>query len=175
VRGPVRRPGSLHSPIVGAALLAAALLGAACHAAAEPAATETRAATDVSDFRLTIVQSGGIAGTLTTASVDGSTMTYTLKNGFCAPGAPCPAGDSESGALDEREVRALRSLVAAEWDALLDDYGRSEGAADLFEYELDIRLAGRTKRVTADDLTMPTELRTIRDALFQAIDSARSR
>src|SRR5688500_16366027 len=132
MRGVRPRPRSLVAPVVAAAFVAAS----ACHPAAEPATTETRAATDVSDFRLTIVQSGGIAGTLTTASLDGSTMIYTLVGGRCLPDSPCSATDTVAGPLPERDVRALRSLVAAEWSSMRDDYGRTEGAADLFEYEL---------------------------------------
>jgi hypothetical protein len=171
MRGSLLRPGSVVAPVVAAALLTAS----ACHPSAELATTETGAATDVSDFRLTIVQSGGIAGTMTTATVDGATMTYTLVGGPCAPEASCSPADTVSGPLPERDVRALRSIVAAEWNSLRDDYGRTEGAADLFDYEVDFRLGDRTKRVTADDLSMPDALRTIRDALFQAIDSARGR
>jgi hypothetical protein len=167
MRGSLLRSGALVAPILATAL------AAGCHPAAERATTETRAATDVSDFRLTIVQSGGIAGATTAASVDGATMTYTLVGGRCAPDTPCSAADTVTGPLPERDVRALRSLVAAEWSSLRDDYGRTEGAADLFEYELDLRLGDRTKRVTADDMSMPESLRAIRDALFQAIDSAR--
>jgi hypothetical protein len=155
-------------PSFAALLAALALLAAACRPATERTPAESRAA-EVSDFELTIVQSGGIAGFVTMSRVDGATMTWAQTRGRG------PAADSASGTLPERDVRVLRALVAAEWDALLDDYGRSEGAADLFEYEIDARLGDRAKRITGDDLTLPPELLAIRDALFQAIDSARGR
>lgn len=161
-------------------LLAAALLlplAAGCRPSADGAGESAAARLpDLSDFRLSIVQSGGIAGTRRTSSVDGATLAWTQTEGrICAAGADCPARDSLSGALPERDVRALQRLVAAQWDSLRPDYGRSEGAADLFEYEIEISLGGRTRRITADDLTLPPALAAIRDRLFQAIDSARGR
>ena len=156
------------APSFAAIVVAIVLLAAACRPAAERAPAGSRTA-DVSDFRLAIVQSGGIAGLVTTSSVDGATMTWAQARGRGA------AADSASGTLPARDVRVLRDLVAIAWDSLRDDSGRSEGAADLFEYELDVRLDGRAKRITGDDLTLPPELLAIRDALLQAIDSARGR
>ncbi len=162
-------------------LLAAAVLVLPLATGCRPSAegTSESAATrlpDLSGFRITIVQTGGIAGVRRTSRVDGATLTYTQTNGrICAEGADCPAADSLSGPLPERDVRAIERLVAAQWESLIEDYGRSEGAADLFEYEVEIAYAGRTRRLTADDLTLPPELGTIRDRLFQAIDSARGR
>lgn len=161
-----------------AALASVLPLAAGCRPSTESGAGESTAtrASNLSDFRISIVQTGGIAGERTVSIADGATLTYTQTGSrICAEGASCPATDSLSGALPERDVRALERLVAERWDSLLEDYGRSEGAADLFEYVIEISYDGRTKRITADDLTLPPELGTIRDRLLQAIDSARGR
>ena len=162
-------------PLVLAAALVLPLAGG-CRSS-DPGPSEGSATqSDISGFRIEIVQTGGIAGIRRTTIADGATLTYTQTSGrICAEGADCPATDSISGTLPERDVRAVQRLVAEQWDSLIDDYARSEGAADLFAYAIEIRHAGETKRITADDLTLPTELGTIRDRLFQAIDSARGR
>ena len=167
----VRRRPALLLP----ALAAAALLVAGCRREAEraPDRRGETVATDLSGSRIEIVQSGGIAGQRTTAIVDGATMTYALITSRGCEGAACT--DTVRGALPERDVRAIFGTVAEQWEAMIDDYGRSEGAADLFAYEIAIAHAGRSRRLTADDLTLPPDLRMLRDRVFQAIDSARGR
>lgn len=163
-------------PLVLAVALVVPLAGGCRSSDPGPGEGSATQSADLSGFRIEIVQTGGIAGIRRTTIADGATLTYTQTSGrICAEGADCPATDSISGTLSERDVRAVQRLVAEHWDSLIEDYARSEGAADLFEYAIEIRHASETKRITADDLTLPTELGTIRDRLFQAIDSARGR
>lgn len=166
----------MQARIVG---LAAALAVAAC---ARSTSTPTSPSTPVDFFgslngaRIELAAEGGIAALSTTRRVthDDRTFVFSMRH-LCAPTA-CPAPmDSASGTLSPAAADSLFSVV---WSLgsmeLHDDYGTSNGAADMLEYTLRVTFDGTSKTVRADDGTMPPPMRQIIAILAGTIDTARA-
>jgi len=85
----------------------------------------------------------------------------------------CPAIDSASGALSVAATDSLFKIILPASLALKDDYGATPGGADMMSYSIRVTTGGSTKTITADDGTMPPELRQIVTAVRQVVDAAR--
>ena len=159
--------------------LAVALgLGACAHGTSVP----TNPSTPVDSFgtlngaRIELTAEGGIAALTTTRRVthDDRSFVFSMRH-ICGP-ATCPAPmDSASGVLS---AVAADSLFGVVWSLgpmqLHDDYGTTNGAADMLEYTLRVTFDGATKTVRADDGTMPPPMRQIVAILAGTIDTARA-
>jgi hypothetical protein len=85
----------------------------------------------------------------------------------------CPALDSASGALSAATTDSLFKIIAPASLALKNDYGVTRGGADMMSYTVRVTTSGSTKTITADDGTMPPELRQIVTSVRQSVDAAR--
>ena len=166
-----------------AALAVAASLGG-CHrnrekaAADAAAAREAQAAALLRQSTITVLRTGGIAGTETEATVDGTKLTYAIvSRRACATGLAClPPTDVASGAMQESTARELFATVDAEGIfGLREDYGTSPTLRDGFVYVVTLRRGNRTKTVRGDDATQPPELARVEAAVFAAVEGARGR
>jgi hypothetical protein len=85
----------------------------------------------------------------------------------------CPMLDSASGSLSAATTDSLFKIVVPVSVTLKDDYGVTRGGADMMSYTIRVTSGGSTKTITADDGTMPPELRQIVTAVRQTVDAAR--
>ena len=86
-------------------------------------------------------------------------------------GAPM---DSVTGTLSPAATDSLFNVVWAQSPfTLRDDYGTTNGAADMISYTLRMTFDGTTKTIRADDGTMPPPMRQIVDAIRGTISAAR--
>jgi hypothetical protein len=85
----------------------------------------------------------------------------------------CPAIDSASGSLSAAATDSIFKIVLPASVGLKDDYGVTRGGADMMSYTIRLTMGGSTKTITADDGTMPPELRQIVSAVHQSIEAAR--
>jgi hypothetical protein len=126
---------------------------------------------------LTLRRHGGIAGLTTEITVDGRQASYVaVTRPACAPTALCPPTDSASGALSPEALESVFDSVAAgKFFELRDDYGATPNAADMFIYELVVRMGDQVKTVRGDDGSRPEGLRRMEEHIQRTIESARGR
>jgi hypothetical protein len=86
--------------------------------------------------------------------------------------ATCPALDSASGSLSATTTDSLFTIILPSL-ALKDDYGVTRGGADMMSYTIRVTAGGSTKTITADDGSMPPELRQVVTAVRETVDAAR--
>jgi hypothetical protein len=86
-------------------------------------------------------------------------------------GAPL---DSASGTLSAAATDSLFNIVLAQSpSSLKDDYGITQGGADMMTYTLTLAAGGNVKTIRADDGTMPEPMRQIVQALRTTVANAR--
>jgi hypothetical protein len=86
-------------------------------------------------------------------------------------GAPL---DSASGTLAAATTDSLFNVVLAQSPfSLADDYGITQGGADMMTYVLKVVAGGNVKTIRADDGTMPDPMRKIVQTLRETIAAAR--
>jgi hypothetical protein len=86
-------------------------------------------------------------------------------------GAPL---DSAAGTLSPAATDSLFDVVLAQTPLLTkDDYGATQGGADMMTYTLRLTLGGATRTIRADDGTMPEPMRAIVQSLHATISAAR--
>lgn len=126
--------------------------------------------------KLELTAEGGIAALQTRYSVDHDSRAYAYsRRQFCSDNCGAPL-DTASGALSPAAADSLFSLVWAESPySLRDDYGRTANAADMVTYTLSVTFDGNTKRISADDGTMPGAMRRIVDATAGIVAAARAK
>lgn len=82
--------------------------------------------------------------------------------------------DSASGTLAASATDSLFNIVLAQAPfSLKDDYGITQGGADMMTYTLKIVAGGNVKTIRADDGTMPQPMRQIVQTLRETISNAR--
>lgn len=86
-------------------------------------------------------------------------------------GAPL---DSASGTLAAAASDSLFDVAVAQTPLLTkDDYGITQGGADMMTYTLTVTLGNSTRTIRADDGTMPEPMRAIVQSLRATISAAR--
>jgi hypothetical protein len=124
--------------------------------------------------KIELVEEGGIAAILTDRVVrhDDRFFLYTRRQ-ICGQGCAAPS-DSVTGTLSPAATDSLFTVVVSQSPfTLKDDYGTTNGAADMIEYTLRMTFDGTTKTIRADDETMPPPMRQIVDAIRGTISAAR--
>jgi hypothetical protein len=82
--------------------------------------------------------------------------------------------DSASGTLTPAATDSLFNIVLAQSPFLLkDNYGTTQGGADMMTYTLTISAEGNVKTIRADDGTMPPQMRQIVQSVRETISAAR--
>ena len=139
--------------------IAAVSLTAACArrdgGAAQAARGESAAMPE--HFHLSVTRSGGIAGMLTTATIDGDTRRYERAERGVR---------QVSGKLPADSVRTIARLVVDSVPEMKADYGRTPNSADMFEYVVEATWGSEADglnsyTVRAYDGTAPDALRRI--------------
>lgn len=137
-----------------------------------------RSSIPLAESQITVRRSGGVAGTETEATVDGSRLTYAIvTRPICESSISCPPpSDAANGAIAADDARALFARVNREGVfELKDDYGISPTLRDGYVHELTLRIGDRTKTVRADDATQPPQLGRVEGEVLEAIRKARGR
>lgn len=152
-------------------VLAAALTG--CGASTGIAA----AGDDFASFNgasVQVVAEGGVAALRLTQNVEHDTRKYaSVQRHICTNDCQAPI-DSVSGVLAANAADSLFTIVLAQQPfSLRDDYGTTNGAADMMVYTIRITAGGNVKTIRADDGTMPPPLHQIVDAVRGTIAAAR--
>jgi hypothetical protein len=113
-----------------------------------------------------VVAEGGIAALRITHSVEHDSRKYvSVQRHICTNDCQAPM-DSVAGTLAPNVTDSLFTIVLAQQPfSLRDDYGTTNGAADMMVYTVRITAGGNVKTVRADDGTMPQPLRRIVDAV----------
>ena len=158
------------------ALLIAAAAAAACARRDPTSASAPRAdrVGALSGARLELVEEGGIAAFATNYAVrhDDRSFAFSRRH-ICSANCPAPL-DSAAGTLSTAASDSLFDIV---WNAqpstLKDDYGTTQGGADMVTYTLRVVLDNETKSIRADDGTMPAAMRKIVDAIHGIVAAAR--
>ena len=124
--------------------------------------------------KLALVAEGGIAALQVQYSVDHDTRAYVYsQRHICSDKCGAPL-DSASGTLSAAAADSLFSLVWAQSPySLRDDYGTTSNAADMMTYTLTVTFESNTKKIRADDGTMPEAMRKIVDATRGIVGAAR--
>jgi hypothetical protein len=147
------------------------------------AATNTVASPDLSsDFgtlngaTLELTAVGGFAGIQVHQMVKHDDRTYVATTRSICAGACRPPIDSVSGTFSPAAADSLFNIA---WQqspfSLKDDYGPTKGGADMMTYTLKVTFDARTKSITADDGTMPAQMRAIVGAMRGTITAASGR
>jgi hypothetical protein len=144
------------------------------------ACSSTNAVTTIDDSGLynapiiELTAEGGIAALSVHHLVrqDDRSYVYTQRH-IC--GQTCtPPLDSASGTLAVAATDSLFKVVLAQSPlSLKDDYGITQGAADMMTYTLKVTFSGNVKTIRADDGTMPQPMRQIVQTLHETISAAR--
>jgi len=124
--------------------------------------------------KIELVEEGGIAALLTNRVVrhDDRFFLYTQRH-LCGQTCPAPL-DSITGTLSSAATDSLFNVVWSQSPFnLKDDYGTTNGAADMFIYTVRMTFDGTTKTIRADDGTMPPQMRQIVDVIRGTISAAR--
>lgn len=124
--------------------------------------------------KIELVEEGGLAAIVTDRLVrhDDRFFVYTRRQ-FCGQTCGAPT-DSVSGTLSPAATDSLFNIVWSQSPfTLRDDYGTTNGAADMVTYTVRMTFDGRTKTIRADDGTMPPPMRQIVDAIRGTIFAAR--
>lgn len=126
--------------------------------------------------RIHLVVQGGIAALQLEYSVDHDTRAYAYsQRHICADKCGAPI-DSASGTLTAAVADSLFNLVWAESPyRLRGDYGTTPNAADMMTYSVTVTFEGNTKKITADDGTMPDPMRRIVQATTGIVAAARAK
>jgi hypothetical protein len=155
----------------------AALIAAAAACARRDSGTARPAPGDSAGvpehFQLSVTRSGGIAGMITSATIDGVTRRYTLST------SRGPGAEGASGELPEATVRAIARLVVDSLPEMRADYGITPGAADMFDYMVEASWGSVANgldahTVHADEGTAPEAMREIIARVFTAIERERA-
>lgn len=126
--------------------------------------------------KLELVAAGGIAGLQTRYGVDHDARVYAYSQRYVCSGTCGAARDTASGTLSAAAADSLFTLVWAQSPySLRDDYGTTANAADMMGYTLTVTFEGNTKKISADDGTMPAAMRAIVDATRGIVAAARAR
>lgn len=159
---------------VSSLLIAAAV--AACARRDPTSATPSRIdnVAALNGARLELVEEGGIAAFSTTRTVRHDDRAFTfVRRHICSANCPAPL-DSASGTLSGAASDSLFNIV---WNAqpatLEDDYGATQGGADMITYTLRVIFDSGTKTIRADDGTMPAAMRKMVDALHGIVAAGR--
>ncbi|MEO7083450.1 MAG: hypothetical protein ABI442_18320 [Gemmatimonadaceae bacterium] len=123
---------------------------------------------------LELTAQGGLAALQQHQLVRHDDRSYVSTNRhLCAPACGAPF-DSTSGTLS---AAATDSLFNIAWHqtpySLKDDYGTTQYGADMMTYTLRVTFDGRTKTITADDGSMPSQMRAIVSAMRGIIAATR--
>jgi len=124
--------------------------------------------------KVELIEEGGIAAILTdrVARHDDRFFLYTRRQ-ICSQGCAAPS-DSVTGTLSPAATDSLFTVVWSQSPfTLKDDYGTTNGAADMIAYTLRMTFDGTTKTIRADDGTMPPPMRQIVDVIRGTISAAR--
>lgn len=126
--------------------------------------------------KLELVAEGGIAALQMKYAVDHDARSWVyVQRHLCTDKCGAPI-DSASGTLSAAAADSLFSLVWSESPyGLRDDYGTTPNAADMMTYTLSVTFEGNTKRIRADDGTMPDAMRRIAEATRGIIAAARGK
>ncbi len=126
--------------------------------------------------KLDLLAQGGIAALQTRYTVDHDTRAYAYSlRHICSDKCDAPI-DSASGTLSPAAADSLFNLVWSESPySLRDDYGTTPNAADMMNYTLSVTFDGSTKKIRADDGTMPDAMRRMADAVRGIVSAARGR
>lgn len=126
--------------------------------------------------KLVLVADGGIAALHVQYAVDHDTRAYAYsQRHICAVNCGAPM-DSASGTLSPAAADSLFSLVWAQAPyGLHDDYGTTAGGADMMTYTLSVTFEGNTKKIRADDGTMPEAMRKMVEATRGIVAEARGK
>lgn len=126
--------------------------------------------------KLELTAEGGIAALQVKYVVNHDTRSYVYsQRHICADNCGAPM-DSASGTLSAAAADSLFSLVWAQSPyGLHDDYGTTSNAADMMTYTLSVTFEGNTKKIRADDGTMPEPMRKIAEAVRGIVAEARGK
>ena len=146
---------------------------AACASTSATEAAQTRLdQASATGARIEILAEGGIAALSVNHVVRHDDRYFLFTQRRICNGV-CPALDSASGALSAATTDSLFKIILPASLALKDDYGVTRGGADMMSYKVLVTAGGSTKTITADDGTMPPELRQIVTAVRQSVDAAK--
>jgi hypothetical protein len=124
--------------------------------------------------KIDVVQEGGFAGLSIRRAVthdDRAFLTSTRR--ICSTGCGAPT-DSASGMLTAGATDSLfAAIVAQDPFSLKDNYGTTQGGADMFTYTVRITANGQSKSVRFDDGSMPEPMQKILLALQTTLFAAR--
>lgn len=103
---------------------------------------------------------------------DDRAYVYTQRQ-ICGQQCNAPL-DSAAGTLAASATDSLFNIVLAQAPfALKDDYGITQGGADMMTYTLKVAASGNVKTIRADDGTMPAPMRQIVQTLREIVANAR--
>lgn len=127
-----------------------------------------------SGAKVEIVAEGGFAALTVTHRIEHDSRAFLFVQRHICSGTNCAAPlDSASGTLSQATTDSLFAGVLAQKNKLQDDYGRTQGGADMFDYMVRITSNGTVKTIHADDGTMPEALRQIVSAIRISVDQGR--
>jgi hypothetical protein len=85
-----------------------------------------------------------------------------------------PPLDTASGTLSAATADSLFRIVLGQRPfSLKDDYGKTPGRGDFFDYTLTVTAGGVVKTIRADDGTMPPQMRRIEQSVRETISPVR--
>jgi hypothetical protein len=153
------------------AVLALSASIAACSSSNAVTVIDDSGLNDVPSVELTA--EGGIAALSVHHLVRSSgSFVYTQRQ-ICGQTCKAPL-DSASGTLALSTTDSLFTAILAQSPfSLNDDYGTTQGGADMMTYVLKVNGLGHRKTIRADDGTMPAAMRQIVQTLRTTVANAR--
>ena len=128
----------------------------------------------LSGASIDVQQDGGYAALSIRQTVrhDDRTFVYVSRR-ICGTTCAAPS-DSARVALTPAATDSLfTEMLARDPFGLKDDYGRTQGGADMFDYTVRITANGATKTTHFDSGTMPEPMRQILGILQSTLSAAR--
>jgi hypothetical protein len=124
--------------------------------------------------RIEVVQEGGFAALAIRRAVTHDDRVYvTSTRRLCTTNCAAPT-DSAVGTLTAGATDSLFTAIAAQDPfSFKDNYGATQGAADMFTYTVRITANGKSKSVRFDDGSMPEPMQKILLAVQTTLFAAR--
>jgi hypothetical protein len=160
--------------LVRALMLITTLTGCAGTTTTQSGSVASKPQTNFSGAKIEVVQEGGFAALAIRRAVSHDDRVYvTSTRRMCASNCSAPT-DSASGMLTAGATDSLfTAIIAQDPFSLKDNYGATQGGADMFSYTVRITANGKSKSVRFDDSSMPEPMQRILLALQTTLFAAR--
>ena len=156
------------------ALISAVSACASTTTTTQAGSVATKSPAQFEGAKIDVVQEGGFAALAIRRAVTHDDRVYvTSTRQVCKSTCAAPT-DSASGTLTAGATDSLfAAIVAQDPFSLKDDYGATNGSADMFTYTVRITANGKSKSVRFDDGSMPEPMQKILLALHTTLFAAR--